>query len=461
MIVGEGPAKEEVRNGIPFCGRSGRELDHQYLPLAALVRDQCWVTNVRKCPLSGFANPTVPQASLCAERHLKLELRYHQPEIVVTLGAVACHTLFPDCDFQMEVGLPRYNQQLWDWEGCHVPLFHPAAGLHSDEFMIPLQWNFTNLRLIHRGEFQLPVDRFPSPSYLEIHDQSHLDSLFATARWDNIAMDTETVPPGLPWCLSFSLSPGTGYVIPNSRLDLCRSLAHHISRCKLMVILHNAMFDLDILRSMGISITRFDDTMVRAYHLGNVRQSLKWLAYRFCGMHMQEFEDLVLPYARTVAVEWLRDAQERLSKGVDRPVEEKLGRVSYRGLSKLATVMARSQDRQLRLALHEQWQLEMEQYRSKPQVHALSLVNRLAGDMDNDVVDKEGLPVNPWKRWGDWPGEVVEAITNAMGTGLPLPNIEQVPRPLAIHYSARDSDATLRIRGELIKRGVEMRRQVA
>jgi hypothetical protein len=76
------------------------------------------------------------------------------------------------------------------------------------------------------------------------------------------------------------------------------------------VLFHNWLYDAPIVAGLGISFPRrrLVDTMALAFHLGNLPQGLKALAYRELGMWMQDFEDLVTPYSREKVVNYYRYA---------------------------------------------------------------------------------------------------------------------------------------------------------
>lgn len=66
------------------------------------------------------------------------------------------------------------------------------------------------------------------------------------------------------------------------------------------VVGHNFNYDITVLRAMGIDLTRYDDTMVMAYHhmlttgsgvLEQESQNLGTQAYRYCGMELGELAD--------------------------------------------------------------------------------------------------------------------------------------------------------------------------
>lgn len=397
LFVGEGPGIDEHMRGQVFVGRSGRELNLQYLPLAGLVRTEVRATNIFK-PFVG-RNPTGEEAAACAGKWLPRELRHCQPEIVVTLGAIACKALFPKCDLALEHGLPRWDRSaIGDWEGTHIGLYHPAAGLHEGSWMIPLQTDFANLRLIQRGEWTPPhaEDEYPDPLYTEIERLAQLEDLLlrhnAVGR-PPVAMDTEFLPDLTPYCMSGSFESGTGWVIQARRRDLLEPLFAYLHDTRPLLVMHPALVDLDVLERMGANLDyrRVFDTMVRAYHLGNLPQGLKALAYRLCGMRMHEFEDLVRPYAEVEALDYLEAAGAGLAK------------------SKTLNKVKRA------------------------------LRDFLAGSEK----------VNLWDRWKRWNGEDREAITGLVGGPMPVLSIGMVPWPKTLWYSARDADATLRVYGVL------------
>ncbi|EUJ25768.1 uracil-DNA glycosylase [Listeria cornellensis] len=45
MLIGEAPGEVEIRTGVPFTGRSGKELD-KTLAIAGLTRDQVYITSI-------------------------------------------------------------------------------------------------------------------------------------------------------------------------------------------------------------------------------------------------------------------------------------------------------------------------------------------------------------------------------------------------------------------------------
>lgn len=400
-FVGEGPGRQEHAKGIPFCGESGWELDGLYLPLAGLCRSQVYVTNVCKCR-QGDDNPTDAQAAYCARHHITGELREVQPEVIVTLGAVAARVLFPDCDLSLGHGLPRravMNPEIASWSGLHVPMYHPAVGIRDSHWMVELTEDFRRLKKILRDGWTGPVDKFPEPRYFLAESRpDHAEvvyEIFYRELGDELAIDTEveSLETMTPWCLSVSFGPGQGVVVTadnHPALEAARAGLED-SRSP-FVVLHNALFDLPVLTAMGIRIPerRFVDTMSMAYHRGTPPWGLglKTLAWRLCGMRMVEFEELVRPGSLAALQSYLQACDSKIP--ARDPVRRRL--------------------------------------------------NRLLVDLDT------GRAEDPWKRIRDWPREIRYALQKQKAVGkIPWPSIIHVDRQEAIRYAARDADATLRV----------------
>jgi len=124
VFVGEAPGAEEDRIGLPFVGRSGRELDRAVARLG-LLPDEFGVLNLLKCrpPANRFDR----NAARTCRPYLDRQLDLLRPEVVVTLGAHALRAIDP--------GAPPMLKAAGRWRAHepvpHFPLIHPAAALRS------------------------------------------------------------------------------------------------------------------------------------------------------------------------------------------------------------------------------------------------------------------------------------------------------------------------------------------
>lgn len=454
MLIGEGPAGEEIKRGHVFAGKTGQELDGSYLSqFAGLSRDAVYVTNASKC--AGYAsassapdNPSDAQARACAAYLLPIEIREVQPKIIVVMGAIATRAVIGDgIDMELQHGIPLTAAQK---AGARIDLgtaqvvtpYHPSAGLHETAWMAALQDDFATLREIVRGRWRAVVDPYPEPYYFEASDPAHVDAYISGALGQTaapeIGLDTET-DLGRPWCVTVSAQPGTGMLIDARRADLLTCLQEWINMCR--VGLHSAMADLPVvqklhlLAGLGLNIRRWVDTMQQAYWAREFRIGLKPLAYRHLGMRMQEYKDVVTPPSVLALHEYMSEVQAEM----------------------LAIVPTSRKPKSLSDA-------------EKAVRHVLANVKRVVNDIEAEVLGtrkrklKPGTvakPLDPWTRIDGWEGDQV-AIIEALGPGaIPRESIAHVDRDKAIWYACRDSDATLRLMPVIARRAQQVRRKAA
>jgi hypothetical protein len=176
---------------------------------------------------------------------------------------------------------------------------------------------------------------------------------------------------------------------------------------------HNLLYDWMITDRMGLRLPtkKLHDTMMMAFHLGNLPQGLKALAYRLLGMRMEDFEDLVRPYS----VGRVFDYYYKASKILWTKPEEQLVVDDKTG----------------------NWKTY------KPQGLNTKL-KRLFTDLSRNP-DK-----NIFEVWSNWEMHHEELTASELGpyTGL---DIADVPFVDALYYACRDSDATIRLVPKLQK----------
>lgn len=473
MVIGDSPTRRELesqrrdRNGLGtvLVGDSGSEYTNQYLPLAGLTRSQVHTTNLAKCADKSFDSPTPERVSTCAEFHLHSELRTVQPKMIITLGAVVLHTLFPGHDLELEHGIPFYSG--WGaWKGVVVPMYHPAMGLHqAGRFMTLMRGDWTHLRDVIAAGMRHTEDLYPNPDYRECRtSQDVVDYLGGRDLYD-LAMDTEveSLRTLKPYCMSFSHYPGTARVIRAKSRDALDTLNYYSQGAR--IILHNAGFDPPVLHRMGIEVRpgRFADTMMMAYHLGDVQQSLKVLAYRLCGMRMRQFEEVAGPHSKLVVQEWLANAYLKIHQGpcypyagtgrpltmpVPGPTEVSVKKVTRNRLWKEA-LTALGDD----LLIYRGAPASCRQEDADYLPSFIKFVNGLKTGHEKTIQRISSLmealttspeATDPWDRFSNWSDEVQDDIVGAAGW-MPDLSLVHVPWDEALHYSARDADATIRV----------------
>lgn len=428
IFIGEAPGKEENARGRPFIGKTGKEFNEHYLPLAGLTRDDIRITNVVKCFTTENSDSAKFQEMkrICSEFHLRREIQQQQPEFVVPMGAVACSLMPGDLNLDVHHGIPHQNITWWNYTApCTFPMWHPAAGLHKTETMIPLRIDFLNFGKVIRNEIDAPVDEYPNPIYEDLSTANEVQGVLDAyqGRDDRTFMDTETDASGAFWCLTFSLEPGTGFMVRKANegaLRVYREWVLDNRRRKRKYIFHNGMFDLPVCEQVSITIPweQFDDTMVRSYHLQYLPQGLKALAFRLCGMYMEEFEDVVLPYSVDVMMGYILKLA-----AVNWPKPEPYNILDKDGNTKLYRPQGLS-----------------------------TKTKRLITDFSKNPSHKV------FKRWNEWSEEEKLPAIAQFGD-MPRPSIEYVPLTKAIWYACRDADSTCRVFHKLVAEKRRIRKE--
>ncbi|MBC6300448.1 uracil-DNA glycosylase [Listeria booriae] len=152
MLIGEAPGEVEIRTGVPFTGRAGKELD-KTLAIAGLTRDQVYITSVvrsrpfgHKTKIDRVGNTVQkrpnrlpkPQEILLHAPLLDYEISQVKPKLIVALGGCALKRLIDN-----KMTISASHGRLWRGpikqlgaDGKYgaspqdytiFPTFHPAA----------------------------------------------------------------------------------------------------------------------------------------------------------------------------------------------------------------------------------------------------------------------------------------------------------------------------------------------
>lgn len=414
VCLGEGPGLDEDKKGIPFIGKTGREVNEHYLPIAGLRRPNVYVDNVMKCMPKGEhgkmdlkKEPHRELLKSCAETHLYPMLRrnHYTRKLIVAMGAFACYALDPEIDLQLQHGFPVETK----W-GTVFVMYHPAGGIHEPKKMMHIRNDWVRLRQYLDGKLYLPEDKYDGiEDYRVVESERHLDSSLNGCHHLPLANDTETTRRGDPFCLTYSTVPGTGYLIPAEREDLLGRFQWHLDKWSGPTLWHNWLFDSRVVKSLGLLYPRLlvRDTMALVFHLGNLPQGLKDLAYRELGMTMKDFDDLVTPYAIPRVLRYYWDAYAlKWPKPDPEEYRDKNGELKTKNPQSMSTKLKRF----------------FTDYKKNPEKDIFEMWTKNWED-SHDMIEAE---------LGPWPGK---CITQAWAD-----NPAEV-----IRYACRDADALLRL----------------
>ena len=127
MFIGEGPGRDEDRQGEPFVGRAGKLLTEMIEKCFHRRRAEVYITNIVKCWPPGNRNPQADEVATCLP-FLKRQIASVRPRVICLLGSVGVKALFPGVR-----GINAARGSVWEFAGIPVvPTFHPAYLLRAE-----------------------------------------------------------------------------------------------------------------------------------------------------------------------------------------------------------------------------------------------------------------------------------------------------------------------------------------
>ena len=403
MFIGEAPGRQEAAYGQPFIGKTGGEFNETYLPLAGLQRSQVRVDNIFKYRPPGNRTPSAAEIEQ-GWKELYPDILKIRPQVIVPMGAAACSKFDLPADLQSCHGVP------YMWENFIIfPMYHPAYGIHDGAMMRMLLEDFGRLGalLSGSGRVEIYVPTTQETDYVEVKT---VEELLGTLPYKTIvAIDTETVD-GKIFSIQLSSITQTGEFIDASNPTLVKELGAILNTFDILVVLHNAPYDLRMLQQVGITPRKFIDTMSMCYLLGEPK-GLKANGFRHFQVHMTEYEDLVRDDHQAKVLEYLNVALDL--EWADSPKVEKI----VKGRKKL-----------------------IQPQNIKKGMHRLML----------DILSDKAVDIQA--RWNALPHAEVEEVFGP----LPQGTIAGVDRAKLIQYGCQDADITLRLYNKLWPRIVEL-----
>ncbi|MBT3297339.1 uracil-DNA glycosylase [archaeon] len=128
IFIGEASGASEDKQGIPFCGASGKVLQ-DLLATIGLTRGDVFITNTVICRPPNNRNPKKEEIENCRDR-LDKTIQIIQPKVIVTVGNFATQRITG------KIGITKlrgnilevtFNSQIYKV----VPVVHPASLLYN------------------------------------------------------------------------------------------------------------------------------------------------------------------------------------------------------------------------------------------------------------------------------------------------------------------------------------------
>ena len=162
MFIGEAPGADEVEQGKPFVGMSGRMLRSAIEDAGLSCDDDVFITNVICCrPFNNkFPSDTYP-IDMCMDNHLLTQINIVRPRIIVAVGGQA-HRWVRGSD----VGITKVCGGWEDWEVMadeltvrYLPTLHPSFCMKGPD-----------------DRYDNPVMKLTSPERVELF-RAHIASI--------------------------------------------------------------------------------------------------------------------------------------------------------------------------------------------------------------------------------------------------------------------------------------------
>jgi len=302
-IVGEAPGADEVSQGAPFVGLSGKELTRM-LAEAGIERSECFITNACKYrppgnDISEFLTKQGPTPELAAGiAELQRELDTVRPNIIIALGNTPLWALTG------HKGITKWRGSVLEYTtlGGHkcklLPTYHPAAILRQWE------WRAIAVMDLRRAarEAATPTLTYPQyrftirPSFAATQRVLAALQREVTLRPYRLAVDIETrgghiACIGIAWspldaiCIPFMcVEDESGYWSAEEELALVRALRDLLTHPNAQVVGQNFIYDAQFFWKHYHWLPHVtDDTMVAQHVLfAGMPKGLDFLASMYC-----------------------------------------------------------------------------------------------------------------------------------------------------------------------------------
>ncbi len=135
MLIGEAPGSEEEKQGRPFVGKAGKNLD-EFLEIVGLDRDSLYISNVCKLRPFKLSPKTGKPINRAPDKEeldffvplLHEEIKIVSPKLIVTLGNFALQYVLMD----KSVKIGECHGQLTEHDEMKIfPLYHPASVIYD------------------------------------------------------------------------------------------------------------------------------------------------------------------------------------------------------------------------------------------------------------------------------------------------------------------------------------------
>lgn len=130
MFIGEAPGADEDRNGVPFCGVSGKLLDKMLSFIGLIRAENFYITNTLFWRPPGNRQPTTEELEICrpfVEKHIALV----NPKMLVLVGGTATKAMLNDTR-----GITRLRGQKFSYRNGYLSADIPVHVIYHPSYLL-------------------------------------------------------------------------------------------------------------------------------------------------------------------------------------------------------------------------------------------------------------------------------------------------------------------------------------
>ena len=296
VIVGESPGSQEVREGEPFVGPSGKILDN-ILPFNA---DTQFITNALFCnppkQLKKDPNKVARAIAACRGRLLNsLQQREHKPRIILALGNYAVWSLTGDTSYR----ITQIRGQLIPSDLAEygiLPAIHPAALMRGTGSYRQFKRDLEYAQHIAGGGEPI---QYEHPTWVSVDSMAKCYyAIKDLSQYTELTADIETTgfDPLTDRILSIGVCGGDSSHVYCFQAPYVKRLHTLLEDTSIRWCWHNGKFDISFLRQLGLPARVDDDTMLMSYCLDENPgvHDLEQVASELLGA--PNYKDMLTPY---------------------------------------------------------------------------------------------------------------------------------------------------------------------
>ena len=129
MLIGEAPGANEDKEGIPFCGQSGKLLNN-IIKSIGVSREEAYITNTVFWRPPGNRRPTPKEIALCrpfVEKHIALV----NPELIILVGSTAVESLL-----SMDTPITNMRQKAFEYTNKYMKKPIPSVVIYHPSYLL-------------------------------------------------------------------------------------------------------------------------------------------------------------------------------------------------------------------------------------------------------------------------------------------------------------------------------------